>query len=164
MRFFEGLGTHMLSWLAAGDIDIAVFYLPTHTHDLKVNIVLREDVRLVAPPDHRHIGTEFSVRYLDEVLLILPSTPDGLRLLAASLAERAGITLNVAVECDASTSVTKRMVLTGSGCKKCCKVGCGRRAWWTQRSRAKWPSLPPATDQQWPSCGVSPASSTAAAG
>lgn len=116
LRFVEGLGTHMLSWLAAGDIDMAVFYLPTHAHGLKVDVVLREDVRLVAPPDHMHIGSEFSVRHLGEVPLILPSTPHGLRLLAESLAEKAGITLNVAVECDASTSVTKRMVLAGSGC------------------------------------------------
>lgn len=116
LRFVEGLGTHMLSWLADGEIDIAVFYLPTHAGGLKVDILLREEIRLVAPPDHAHIGSEFSVRRLGEVPLILPSTHHGLRLLAESLAEKAGITLNIAVECDASTSVTKRMVLAGSGC------------------------------------------------
>lgn len=116
LRFVEGLGTHMLSWLAAGEVDIAVFYLPTHASGLKVDILLREEIRLVMPPDHAHIGSEFSVRRLGEVPLILPSTHHGLRLLAQSLAEKAGITLNISVECDASTSVTKRMVLAGSGC------------------------------------------------
>lgn len=116
VRFAEGLGTHMLAWLAAGDIDIGVFYLPEHAGGLKVDLLLREEIYLVAPAGHPMPGTEFPVQRLGEVGLVLPSTPHGLRLLAESLADKAGIKLRIALECDGSTSVTKRLVQAGCGC------------------------------------------------
>jgi LysR family nitrogen assimilation transcriptional regulator len=115
LRFVEGLGSHMLSWLAAGEIDIAILYLPTHAGGLKVDMLLREHIRLVAPASHAHIGPDFPVRHLGQVPLILPSTPQGLRLLAESLAQKAGVSLDIALECDASTNVTKRLVEEGCG-------------------------------------------------
>lgn len=115
LRFVEGLGTHMLGWLAAGEVDIAILYMPTHAGGLKVDMLLREQIRLVAPASHAHIGPDFLVRQLGQVPLILPSTPHGLRLLAESLAQKAGVSLNIALECDASTNVTKRLVEEGCG-------------------------------------------------
>jgi DNA-binding transcriptional LysR family regulator len=50
------------------------------------------------------------------VPLILPSTHHGLRLLAESLAQQVGVKLDVAMECDTSTNVTKRLVEQGCGC------------------------------------------------
>jgi LysR family nitrogen assimilation transcriptional regulator len=117
LRFVEGLGSHMLAWLAAGEIDIAILYLPTHAGSLKVvDMLLQEEIRLVVPASYRHIGNDFPVRQLAEVPLILPSTPQGLRLLAESLAQKVGVSLTIAIECDASTSVTKRLVEEGCGC------------------------------------------------
>jgi LysR family nitrogen assimilation transcriptional regulator len=116
LRFVEGLGTHMLAWLAAGEVDIAILYLPTHPGGLKVDMLLREQIRLVAPASYAHIGSSFPVRQLGQVPLILPSTPHGLRLLAESLANKAGVSLDIALECDASTNVTKRLVEYGCGC------------------------------------------------
>lgn len=116
LRFVEGLGTHMLAWLAAGEVDIAILYLPTHPGGLKVDMLLREPIRLVAPASYAHIGSSFPVRQLGQVPLILPSTPHGLRLLAESLANKAGVSLDIALECDASTNVTKRLVEYGCGC------------------------------------------------
>jgi DNA-binding transcriptional LysR family regulator len=116
LRFVEGLGTHMLAWLAAGEVDIAILYLPTHPGGLKVDMLLREHIRLVAPASYAHIGSSFPVRQLGQVPLILPSTPHGLRLLAESLANKAGVSLDIALECDASTNVTKRLVEYGCGC------------------------------------------------
>jgi DNA-binding transcriptional LysR family regulator len=115
LRFVEGLGSHMLGWVAAGEVDIAILYMPTHAGGLKVDILLREQIRLVAPAAHTHIGSEFPVRQLGQVPLILPSTPHGLRLLAESLVQKAGVSLNIALECDASTNVTKRLVEEGCG-------------------------------------------------
>jgi DNA-binding transcriptional LysR family regulator len=106
LRFAEGLGANMLDWLASGEIDLAVLYMPTHACGLKVDVLLRENVRLVLPAGYPGIGEAFPVSRLGEVPLILPSTPHGLRLLAASLAARAGATLNIALECDTSISVT----------------------------------------------------------
>jgi DNA-binding transcriptional LysR family regulator len=115
LRFVEGLGTHMLAWLAAGEVDIAILYLPTHAGGLKVDMLLREQIRLVAPASHAHIGADFPVRQLGQVPMILPSTPHGLRLLAESLAHKSGVSLDIALECDASTNVTKRLVEEGCG-------------------------------------------------
>lgn len=115
LRFVEGLGSHMLNWLAAGEIDIAILYLPTHAAGLSVDMLLREPLHLIAPAAHAHLTPDFPVRQLGEVPLILPSTHHGLRLLAQSLAQKAGIGLDIAMECDASTSVTKRLVEEGCG-------------------------------------------------
>lgn len=116
IRFVEGLGSHMVTWLASGEVDIAVLYMPTHASGLKVDPLLQERVSLVAPAGHRHIGTHFQFDQLGGLPLILPSTHHGLRLLAESLAAKAGIRLDIAMECDASTSVTKRLVQEGCGC------------------------------------------------
>jgi LysR family transcriptional regulator, nitrogen assimilation regulatory protein len=116
LRFVEGLGSHMLTWLAAGEVDIAVLYLPSHAGGLKVDMLLREQLRLIVPASHAHIGPEFPVRQLGQVPLILPSTHHGLRLLAESLAQKVGVKLDVVMECDTSTNVTKRLVEQGCGC------------------------------------------------
>lgn len=115
LRFAEGLSGNMLSWLASGTVDIAVFYLPLHASGLKIDILLQEQLRLIMPGGESTADTEFGVRRLGEVPLILPSAPHGLRLLAESLASRSGISLHVAMECDASISVTKRLVQSGCG-------------------------------------------------
>jgi DNA-binding transcriptional LysR family regulator len=115
LRFAEGTGSDMLSWLASGNIDVAVLYLPSQTAGLKVDVLLQEQLRLVVPGNEADIGDEFAVRRLGEVPLILPSARHGLRLLAEALASRVGISLHVAMECDASISVTKRLVQNGCG-------------------------------------------------
>jgi LysR family nitrogen assimilation transcriptional regulator len=115
LRFAEGSGGDMLSWLASGNIDVAVLYLPSQTAGLKVDVLLQEQLRLVLPAREAGIGDEFAVRGLGEVPLILPSARHGLRMLAEALASRVGISLHVAMECDASISVTKRLVQNGCG-------------------------------------------------
>jgi LysR family nitrogen assimilation transcriptional regulator len=115
LRFVEGLGTHMVGWLASGEIDIAILYLPAHAGGLEVDLLLHEQLCLVGPPGDPSMTGEWPLHALADVPLILPGTPHGLRLLAESLASRLGITLNVALECDASTSVTKRLVQEGCG-------------------------------------------------
>lgn len=115
LRFAEGSSGDMLSWLASGNIDVAMLYLPSQTAGLKVDIVLQEQLRLVLPARDPEADEEFPVRRLGEVPLILPSARHGLRLLAEALASRVGISLHVAMECDASISVTKRLVQSGCG-------------------------------------------------
>ena len=115
LRFVEGSSSNMLASLASGNIDVAVLYLPSKTAGLKVDILLQEQVRLVVPGTRADVNHEFAVRRLGEVPLILPSAPHGLRLLAEMIANRVGISLHVAMECDASISVTKRLVQNGCG-------------------------------------------------
>lgn len=116
IRFVEGLGSHMVAWLASGEVDIAVLYMPAHAGGLKVDPLLQERISLIAPADHVHIGAEFAFADLASVPLVLPSTHHGLRVMSESLAASAHIALDIAMECDASTSVTKRMVQQGCGC------------------------------------------------
>lgn len=115
LRFAEGSGSDMLSWLASGNIDVALLYLPSQTAGLKIDILLQEELRLVVPGGQFDIDDEFPVRRLGDVPLILPSARHGLRLLVEGLASRVGISLHVAMECDASISVTKRLVHNGCG-------------------------------------------------
>jgi len=115
LRFAEGSGSEMLAWLASGNIDVAVMYLPLQTAGLKVDVLIHEQLRLVVPGSNTTIGNEFAVRQLGDVPLILPSARHGLRVLAEALASRVGISLHVAMECDASISVTKRLVQNGCG-------------------------------------------------
>lgn len=115
LRFAEGASSDMLSWLASGTIDVAVLYLPSQTAGLKIDILLQEQLRLVLPAGGMEADEEFPVRRLGEVPLILPSARHGLRMLAEALASRVGISLHVAMECDASISVTKRLVQSGCG-------------------------------------------------
>lgn len=115
LRFAEGTSADMLSWLASGNIDLAVLYLPSQTAGLKVDILLQEQLRLVVPGNEASVDDEFAVRFLGKVPLILPSARHGLRLLVEALASRLGISLHIAMECDASISVTKRLVQNGCG-------------------------------------------------
>lgn len=115
LRFVEGLAGQILPWLAAGTIDMALLYLPPHAGGLKVDVLLQENVRLIIPPNDERTGAECALRQLGELPLILPSAPHGLRLLAESLASRAGIALHIAMECDASITVMKRLVENNCG-------------------------------------------------
>lgn len=115
LRFAEGASSDMLAWLASGNIDVAVLYLPSQTAGLKIDILLQEQLRLIMPGGQADIDSEFAVRRLGDVPLILPSAPRGLRLLIEALASRIGISLHIAMECDASISVTKRLVQNGCG-------------------------------------------------
>jgi LysR family nitrogen assimilation transcriptional regulator len=61
-------------------------------------------------------GEAVDVRELGRTPLILPSTHHGLQVLVESLAARYGFALDIALECDCSISITKRLVLENCGC------------------------------------------------
>jgi DNA-binding transcriptional LysR family regulator len=115
VRFVEGLASPLLAWLAAGEVDVALLYLPDQQGALKVDILLEEDLTLVTPTSWGHIGPSFRCASLDEVPLILPSTGHGLRVLAENLVARVGKSLQLAMECDASNTVSMRLVEDGCG-------------------------------------------------
>ncbi|MGY8526405.1 LysR family transcriptional regulator [Paracidovorax citrulli] len=115
VRFVEGLASPLLQWLAAGEVDVALLYLPEQHGALKVDLLLEEDLTLVTPASWTHVGPTFPVRKLADVPLILPSTGHGLRVLAEGLAARAGTSLSMALECDASNTVSMRLVEEGCG-------------------------------------------------
>ncbi len=116
LRFVEGLADQLLEKLAKGELDLAILYLPEHAGALQFDLLLSEGVRLIAPADYPAPGGEIATGRLRDIPLILPSTHHGLRLMAESLAARHGFAVNVALECDGSTGIMKRLVQQGCGC------------------------------------------------
>jgi LysR family nitrogen assimilation transcriptional regulator len=116
MHFKEGLGGHIQEWIANGEIDAAIVYLPENHSSLGVDVILREQLSFVAPPEFGPIGAGFAVERLADVPLVLPAHPHGLRVLAQSLTARFSRTLNLSMECDASVYITKQLVAENCGC------------------------------------------------
>jgi DNA-binding transcriptional LysR family regulator len=116
VRFREGLGGHLQDWVASGEVDMAIIYLPENHTMLGVDVVLREGLSFVAPAAFGPLGDNFPVARLAEVPMVLPSQPHGLRVLAESLVARAGKSLQISMECDASVSITKQLVAENCGC------------------------------------------------
>jgi DNA-binding transcriptional LysR family regulator len=116
VRFVEGLASQILGQLGDGAIDVAILYLPEHHGALQYDPLLSEEIHLVTPPDYPLHGDSMPVRDLGDIPLILPSTHHGLRVLVESLAARYGFSANIALECDGSISITKRLVLERCGC------------------------------------------------
>ncbi len=116
MRFKEGLGGHMQEWIANGEIDAAIVYLPENHASLGVDVILREPLYFVAPPEFGPIGKGFPIERLASVPLVLPAHPHGLRVLAQSLMARFAKQVNLSMECDASVYITKQLVAENCGC------------------------------------------------
>jgi LysR family nitrogen assimilation transcriptional regulator len=116
VRFIEGLASQVLGRLSDGEVDIAILYLPEHPGALQFDLLLSEEIHLITPIDYPLEGDSISVRDLADIPLILPSTHHGLRVMVETLAARYGFSPNIALECDGSISITKRLVLAKCGC------------------------------------------------
>lgn len=115
LKIIEGLGARVQGLLASGEVDIALFYIPRHARETNVDVLLNERISLVSPASHTYCGETFPVAGLGDVPLILPSTPYGLRILAETLAQEAGVRLQIVAECDGSTGLIKQLVQAGLG-------------------------------------------------
>lgn len=116
LRFVDALASQILEWLADGELDVAIVYLPEHSGAIRHDPLFDEGVHLVTAPDFPLAQATAPVALLGEVPLLLPSTHHGLRALAEGLAARHGFALRPAPECDGSTAVVKRLVMHGCGC------------------------------------------------
>ncbi|NHO31721.1 LysR substrate-binding domain-containing protein [Acetobacter fallax] len=116
IRLIEGLAAQILPMMEAGEVDLSVLYVPECPGGLHWEKLLHEDVRLITPWDHPLEGGSVDVRDLGEIPLILPTTHHGLRVLVERLAARHNFPLRIALECDGSISITKRLVRENCGC------------------------------------------------
>lgn len=116
VRFVEGLASQVLGQLSDGAVDAAILYLPEHHGALQYDPLLSEEMHLITPADYPLKGDSLPVRELGDIPLILPSTHHGLRVLVERLAARYGFSANIALECDGSISITKRLVMARCGC------------------------------------------------
>ncbi|MBA2961077.1 LysR family transcriptional regulator [Ramlibacter sp. MAH-25] len=116
IRFVEGLASHLLKDLHDGEIDLALLYRPEHPGALTYDPLLQEGMHLVAPAGYPVGEGPFPVARLGEVPLIMPSTHHGIRVLVEALATRHGFVPRIALECDGSVAITRRLVMQGCGC------------------------------------------------
>ena len=116
LRLVEALASQILEQLASGELDLAILYLPEHTGATRYDLLFTEELRLVTPADYPVTSDPLPLARLADIPLILPSTHHGLRVLAETLAARNGFALQIALECDASIALTRRLVMHGCGC------------------------------------------------
>lgn len=105
LKIMEGYSGHVLEWLTAGRLDIAVLY---NAAGLKVNSVqadpvLTDELFLVGPYNERsRLGTgPVPVAKLAQIPLVLPSRPHGIRVLVDEALHQLGLKANVQLEIDA---------------------------------------------------------------
>lgn len=116
IRVTEGFGHELVGWLQEGKVDVALLYVPGQTPIVDYELLLQEPLHCILPPGHVAPRAPLDSSAVIDLPLVLPSTPQGLRALAESWARRHGKRLTVAMECDGSTFMTRRLVQAGLGC------------------------------------------------
>lgn len=105
LKIMEGYSGHVVEWLTAGRLDIAVLY---DAPGLKVNTlqtdpVLTDELFLIgAVNDRARLGAgPVPVSRLAQIPLVLPSRPHGIRVLVDDALSTLGLKANVQLEIDA---------------------------------------------------------------
>jgi LysR family transcriptional regulator, nitrogen assimilation regulatory protein len=116
LHVVEGFSGHVTEWLSTGRIDIGVVYNAPRLPSLLTEPLLEERLVLLGPADDPAKVGEGPVpaSRLEDVPLILPARPHGLRLLIDRTLEKLGIVANVQLELDAMAS-TLGLVEEGAG-------------------------------------------------
>lgn len=114
LHFVEGFSAHLLEWLTAGRIDLALLYDSGAASRLHAEPLLREQLHLIAAADAPRLPASVPFRQLADEQLVLPGTPYGLRPLIEDAAQRAGVVLAASVEADGFGSLID-LVIGGVG-------------------------------------------------
>lgn len=112
----EGFSGHILEWLTAGRLDVAILYNAPSMNNLSLDPLLTEELVLLGPvADPAGVGKgPVAASRLSEIPLILPSRPHGLRMLMDEALSKAGIPSHVEIEINAMPS-TLKLVELGTG-------------------------------------------------
>lgn len=115
LRIVEGYAVHLIEWLQRGEIDIAIFYGPDADFHMNVEELMLEELVVVGPPDS-DLDPSKSLAFADfaKLPLVLPSRPNGLRLVVENAAIKAKAQIEVRFEAD-SFRVLKDLVENGLG-------------------------------------------------
>jgi LysR family nitrogen assimilation transcriptional regulator len=105
LRFMEGFSGHLLEWLDSGRLDVAVLYQAwgggrVHTEDL-----ITEKLCLVASAKAKKMRRVTEASELQNMPLIMPSVPHGLRRLVDLLAADHKLNLKIVMEADSFESI-----------------------------------------------------------
>lgn len=115
LRIVEAYSVHLIEWLQRGEIDVAIMYGSDTAFHLKTEPLLLDELVLVGPPDSDlKPGVPVTVAALTALPLVLPSRPNGLRLIVESAAVKAKVKLAVRFEAD-SFRVLNDLVEKGLG-------------------------------------------------
>jgi LysR family transcriptional regulator, nitrogen assimilation regulatory protein len=115
LRIVEAYSAHLIEWLQRGEIDVAIMYGADADFHLETEPLLLDELVLVGPPDSDlKAGVPVMVAALAHLPLVLPSRPNGLRLLVESAATKAKVKLAVRFEAD-SFRVLNDLVEKGLG-------------------------------------------------
>jgi LysR family nitrogen assimilation transcriptional regulator len=105
LSFVEGLSWHLLEWLGAGRVDVAVVYQGWASNRLLSERLITERLCLVGAANIAKLGRKTQTKLLGRFPLILPSTPHGLRRLLDTVAHEQRFKLNVRIEADSLESI-----------------------------------------------------------
>lgn len=118
LKVMEGYSGHVLEWLTAGRLDIAVLYDSPglRGNTLDTDPILSDELFLIgSPQDPARVGSgPVRAARLAEIPLVLPSRPHGVRMLVDEATSRVGATPNVQMEIDAMHSMLA-LAETGAG-------------------------------------------------
>jgi len=115
LEVIEGFSGYVNEWLAAGRLDIGLLNNTPRLKHLAAEDLLVEELLLVGPPNTKtnKIGT-VTMKQLAATPLILPSHPHGLRELVGHVSIKHGVSLQVAYEINALSTI-KELVEDGVG-------------------------------------------------
>jgi LysR family nitrogen assimilation transcriptional regulator len=111
----EGLSHHLRELLSTGRLDVALLFDPAPSPQLGYVPLATESLFLVMPPSYPAHPEAVRFKDLATWPLILPSSPNAIRLLLDAAARSANIELQVVAEVDAVRSM-QALVLRGAGC------------------------------------------------
>ena len=115
LRITEGYSSHLIEWLQRGQVDAAITYGPAADFHMHTNELLVEELMLVGSPDTAlSPDRPVLMTELAKLPLVLPSHPNGLRLIVENAAAKARIKLSVQIEAD-SFRALKELVSNGVG-------------------------------------------------
>lgn len=115
MKYLTAFTGHLLDWLHAGELDVAVLYDAARQQSVSSEPLLREQLVVVTDARRRLSSAgKMPIERLADERLILPSASHGIRVMIENEARKKAIALNVAIEVD-SLPVIKALVLAGQG-------------------------------------------------
>lgn len=120
LSIVEGFTNHLVEWLLAGRLDLALFYNPDPHPELEFRPVFTEGLCLIGPPEHERFETgplsRPTLQFADLVglPLILPERTQMIRRLLDRHATLQGTALEVALEVSSIPAIID-LVLAGHG-------------------------------------------------
>ena len=115
IRFVEGLGSHIVSMLQDGEVDVALLYQPIQSKMIEFEPVLQEDLYCIFPASATMPYRKISGAQLLALPMVLPSTVHGLKTWIEALAQEVGCKPNISIECNGSTHLMRRLVQSNHG-------------------------------------------------